>query len=64
MLSKAPHNEDIWGIYVYLSAFLVLVLNKCEGLASHTGHFTARERACSQHWIGDWTGPGTGLDVV
>jgi hypothetical protein len=47
-------------IYIYLNhnAFLVLALNVYEGSASLTGHFIPRERACHNHWIGDWLGSG------
>jgi hypothetical protein len=32
--------------------------------ASHSGHFTHRERAPGTHWIGGWVGPRAVLDAV
>jgi len=33
-------------------------------LASHTGHFTPRERVPSKHLTGGWVGPRAGLDTA
>jgi hypothetical protein len=35
-----------------------------EWSASGPRKFTSKERAPGTHWIGDWMGPGAGLDEV
>jgi hypothetical protein len=37
---------------------------RCESLASHPGHFTARETTSGTHLIRDWVGPSAGLDTL
>jgi len=43
---------------------MTLVLEGGEWSASLPSHFTLRERASGTHWIGDWVGPKTSLDMV
>jgi hypothetical protein len=41
-----------WEVEVKLHAFLTSALDGGEWPASHSGHFTPRERAPGTHWIG------------
>jgi hypothetical protein len=50
------------GADVQIHVFLTSALVGGEWSASHLGYFTPGERAPSTHWIGDWVGPGAGLD--
>jgi len=43
--------------------YLTLVLDGGEWSASHTSHFTPREKAPSSHWLGVWEGPRAVLGV-
>lgn len=42
---------------VWFLAFLILVVSKGEGSASHSDHFTIREKFCSTFWVGGWVSP-------
>jgi hypothetical protein len=43
---------------------LTLALDGGEWSASYPGHFTPRERAPGNHWIGGWVGPRAVLDAL
>jgi hypothetical protein len=43
---------------------LTSALDGGEWSASRSGHFTARERVPSTHWIGGWVGLRASLDAV
>jgi hypothetical protein len=45
-------------------AFLTSALDGGERSASRTSRFTPREIAPGTHWIGEWEGPLTNVDVV
>jgi hypothetical protein len=58
-------HEGVLGEWRYSSKhFLTLALNGGEWSVSQPGHFTARKRAPTTHWIGGWVGPRAVLDVV
>jgi hypothetical protein len=43
---------------------LTLALDGGEWSASHSSHFTPRERVPGIHWIGGWVDPRADLDTV
>jgi hypothetical protein len=49
-------------VWIYMSLTLALVGD--EWSDSRPGRFTTGEKAPSNHWIGGWVGPRTGLDDV
>jgi hypothetical protein len=61
----APRHEGVLGEWKYSSIHSsTSALDGGEWLASHPGHFTARERALGIQWIGGWVGPRAVLDAV
>jgi hypothetical protein len=53
-----------WGVDVYFRLFLASALDGGEWSASHSGHFTSRERVPGTHRIGVWVSPRVGLEAV
>jgi len=49
---------------VHLHAFLTPALDGGEWSASRLGCFTPRERAPGTNCMGDWVGPGAGMNAV
>jgi hypothetical protein len=52
------------GVVVYVHVFLTSAVVGGGWLASHPGHIIAGEGAHGTPRIGDWVGPGAGLDDV
>jgi hypothetical protein len=53
-----------WGSWGIAPSFLTSAVDGSKWSASRLGRFTTAERAPATHPIGDWVGPGAGLDAV
>jgi hypothetical protein len=53
VLNEAPHHEDVWGVMIWLHAFLIPLVGD---EALRPGCLIPREGAPGAHWIADWVG--------
>jgi hypothetical protein len=64
-LSLIKHfARDVWRSGDIAPTVITSALDGSYLIASHSGHFNPKERAPGTHWIEDWVGPKTGLDVA